>query len=97
MKLLRDTEPDNARILKIKDASMNNINLAKYDINVLYRINCLEDSELVEEERNIKNEIKLAADTCAFDYMVLQHTLEMLNFFYTMVPTGIRLTVHPKE
>lgn len=34
---------------------------------------------------------------CAYEYMIVQHTLEKINFFNTLVSDGIRMTVHPKK
>lgn len=97
MKNLWDSDPENERIEKIKEASFNNINLSRYPAYELFRINTLSDVKLSPHEIEDKKQITTLADKCAFEYMTLQHTLERLNFFETCIPYGVRLTVHPKE
>lgn len=95
---LWNTEKEtNQRILMIRRASDDNINLSDIDENLLYQITTLSYNELDEEGKKVKNEILRRADLCAFEYMVVQHGLEKLNFFEQSVLNGVRMTVHPKE
>jgi pyoverdine/dityrosine biosynthesis protein Dit1 len=98
MQNLWDTEKDtNRRILMIRKSSGDNINLSDIDENILYQIATKSDNELDEETKKVKKKISKRADLCAFEYMVVQHTLEKLKFFERSVLNGVRMTVHPKE
>ena len=90
----RDT---NEKILTIRKSSGDNINLSDIDEDALYKIETHANDGLDDSTKKIKEEILKRADLCAFEYMVVQHALERLNFFDTCVPTGVRMTVHPKE
>ncbi len=85
------------KIQIIRQASDDNINLSDIDEEILYQIATCEDKDLASGIRKIKAEITDRANKCAFEYMVVQHALEKLRFFDRSVPSGLRLTVHPKE
>lgn len=87
----------NKKILIIRKSSHDNINLLDIPEDVLLEINTKSEANLYEDVRGVKLDIDKRADACAFEYMVVQHALEKLNFFSRSVPNGIRMTVHPKE
>jgi pyoverdine/dityrosine biosynthesis protein Dit1 len=87
----------NEKVQRIIESSKANVSLAHVPFNALYRLSFLESWDLSEEEKKLKQEIDERAEKCAFEYMVVQHALEKADFFNTIVPGGIRLTVHPKE
>lgn len=87
----------NEKIQTIIQSAKNNVKLSDIPYDVLYKINFAEDWDLTHEEKKLKKQISARADKCAFEYMVVQHALEKADFFNKIVPSGIRLTVHPKE
>ncbi|MDO8443957.1 MAG: L-tyrosine/L-tryptophan isonitrile synthase family protein, partial [bacterium] len=87
----------NEKIQRIIQSAHNNIKLSNIPYDNLYKINFAEDWDLTAEEKKKKKEIAERAEKCAFEYMVVQHSLEKVDFFNKMVPHGIRLTVHPKD
>lgn len=86
----------NEKILTIRKSSGDNINLSDIDEEVLYQIETHTTNELDDSTKKVKEEILKRADLCAFEYMVVQHALERLDFFDISVPNGVRMTVHPK-
>jgi len=98
MQNLWDVAKDtNEKILTIRKSSGDNINLSDIDEDALYKIGIHTNDQLDNSTKKIKEEILKRADLCAFEYMVVQHALEKLDFFDTSVPDGVRMTVHPKE
>lgn len=95
--LWKNEKYNNERIQKIIQSAKQNINLSDIPYQVLYHINFMEDWDLSLDEKKLKREINQRSEKCAFEYMVVQHALEKANFFKTILPNGIRLTVHPKE
>jgi len=95
--LWKSEKYNNKKIQKIVQSARQNVNLSDISLEVLYRINFLEEWDLTADEKKIKKEIDERSEKCAFEYMVVQHALEKADFFNVIVPNGIRLTVHPKE
>jgi len=95
--LWKSEKYNNEKIQKIIQSAKQNVNLSDIPFKVLYRINFMEDWDLTSDEKKIKKEINERSEKCAFEYMVVQHALEKVDFFNVIVPNGIRLTVHPKE
>jgi pyoverdine/dityrosine biosynthesis protein Dit1 len=98
MKNLWDAEKDsNERVLAIRRASCSNVNLSDISEDVLHEISVSPSNNLSERSKLISVEITRRADRCAFEYMIIQHSLERLSFFTSSLPNGVRMTVHPKE
>lgn len=85
------------KIQKIIQSAKANINLAHVPYEALYRVTSAEDWDLTVSDKKLKQHINQRAEKCAFEYMVVQHALEKANFFETIAPQAVRLTVHPKE
>lgn len=95
--LWKNEKYNNEKIQKIIQSAKQNVNLSDIPFKILYDINFMEDWDLTAEEKKLKKEINERSEKCAFEYMVVQHALEKADFFNTILPHGIRLTVHPKE
>lgn len=85
------------KIVKIMQSAKQNINLADVPLKLLHKINFSDEWDLDDHEMKVKKEILERSKKCAFEYMVVQHALEKAKFFNTLVPYGVRLTVHPKQ
>lgn len=97
MNNLRKYHKQNEKIIQISNSARNNINLSSVSIDILLKIFSNKKIVLNKDLIVLKKEIFEKSWKCAFEYMVVQHMLEKLDFFNKLVPNWIRLTVHPKE